>query len=162
MNQPDADAANRAKRFAEMLEKPPLLPDPVFPKENYLQVFGASFFGSLLKDWGKPELVPQITSGGVTRQMVMLRVGWVAFWAFDFEEKSDQGVGGRDEFLDRVREPIRRPPANMAAFTAEQHLIARGVFQIQIAEGPALPEQYEICKLRTVGWYAAQLVSPKA
>ena len=67
MNPPDADAANRAKRFAEMLEKPPLLPDPVFPKENYLQVFGMSFFGSLLKQWEKSELVSQITPSGTTR-----------------------------------------------------------------------------------------------
>jgi hypothetical protein len=161
MNQSDPDAAKCAKRFSEMLENPPLLPDPVFPKENYLRVFGTNFFQELLRQWQKPELIPQITSHGATRQMIMLRVGWMAFWAFDFEEKSEQGVSGRDEFRDRVKEPIRRPPANMAAFTMEQHLLARGVFKIQIAEGPALPGEYQICKLKTIGWYAARLVSAK-
>ena len=88
MDQPDSDAASRDKRFAEMLEKPPLLPDPVFPKEDYLRAFGTNFFQMLLRQWEKPELIPQITDGGASRQMVMLRVGWVAFWAFDFQEKS--------------------------------------------------------------------------
>jgi hypothetical protein len=161
MSQPDPDIASRAQRFAAMLAKPPLLPDPVFPKENYLQVFGMSFFQMLLRKWQKPDLIPQITSHGSTRQMIMLMVGGVGFWAFDFEEKSDRGVSGRDEFLDRVKDPIRRPPANMAAFTVEQHQLARGVLQIQIAEGPSVPGQYEICRLKTIGWYAAQLVSPK-
>ena len=161
MNQPDSDAASQAKQFAEMLANPPLLPDPVFPKENYLQVFSMSFFQMLLRQWQKPELIPQIVSSGGTRQMVMLRVGWLAFWAFDFEEKSEQGVSGRDEFLDRVKEPIRRPPANMAAFTMEQHLLSQGVIKIQIAEGPSFPGEYEACRLKTIGWYAAQLISPK-
>ena len=93
--------------------------------------------------------------------MVMLRVGWLAFWAFDFEEKSERGVSGRDEFLDRVKEPIRRPPPHMAAFTMEQHLVARGVLKIQIGGGESVPGQYEICQLKTLGWYVAQLVSPK-
>ena len=161
MDQPDSDAASRDKRFAEMLEKPPLLPDPVFPKEDYLRAFGTNFFQMLLRQWEKPELIPQITDGGASRQMVMLRVGWVAFWAFDFQEKSNDGTSGREEFLDRVKEPIRRPPPEMAAFVMEQHLIARGVLQIQIADGESLPGEYQICKLKTIGWYAAHLVSPK-
>jgi type VI secretion system ImpB/VipA family protein len=115
-----------------------------------------------LSKWAKPELIPQITAAGGSLQMVMLRAGWVAFWAFDFEEKSNQGLTGRDEFLDRVKEPIRRPPANMAAFTMEQHLLAHGVIRVQIAAGPSVPGQYEMCGLKTIDWYAAQLVSPKA
>ena len=92
----------------------------------------------------------------------MLRVGWVAFRAFDFEAPSDEGVSGREAFLDRVKEPIRRPPPSMAEFTAEQNLLARGVLRTQITEGPSQPGRYEVVRLRTIGWYAAPLVSPKA
>ena len=161
MNQSGTDAESAAKRLADMLAKPPLLPDPVFPKKNYLQAFSAGFFQMLLKQWQKPELIPQITPSGSTRQMVMLRVGFLAFWTFDFEEKSDRGVSGRDEFLDRVKEPIRRPPPEIAAFTMEQHLLSHGVLQIQTADGPSLPGEYQVCKLKTIGWYSAQLVSSK-
>lgn len=161
MNEPNAEAALKAKQFADMVAKPPLLPDPVFPAANYLPVFGLSHFQVLLRHWRRPELVPQIAASGGTRQMVMLRAGWLAFWAFDFEEKSEHGVSGRDEFLDRVKEPIRRPPAHMAAFTVEQHLVSRGVLKIQISGGASLPGEYEVCPLKTVGWYVAQMISPK-
>lgn len=63
--------------------------------------------------------------------------------------------------LAQVKEPIRRPPANMAAFTMGQHLLSHGVIKIQIAEGPSFPGEYEVCRLKTIGWYAAQLVSSK-
>jgi len=144
-----------------MLARPPVLPEPVFPAANYLTVFGMSHFQALLRHLHRPELVSQITANGGTRQMVMLRVGWLAFWAFDFDEKSEHGVSGRDEFLDRVKEPIRRPPAHLAAFTMEQHLVSRGVLKIQVGGVESLPGQYEICQLKTLGWYVAQLVSPK-
>ena len=64
-------------------------------------------------------------------------MGWIGFWAIDFEEKSDRGVSGRDNFLNRVKDPIRRPPANIAAFIkSEQHILTQGVVKIQIAEKP--------------------------
>ena len=101
MNEPDAETAFNGKQFADAPAQPPLLPDPVFPAANYLAVFGMGYFQALLRQWQRPELIPQITANEGTRQMVMLRVGWLAFWAFDFEEKSEQGVSGRYEFLDR-------------------------------------------------------------
>jgi hypothetical protein len=161
MNEPNAEDAFNAKRFADMLAQPPLLPDPVFPAANYLAVFAKEHFQTLLRHWQRPEMVSKITGNQGTRQMVMLQVGWLGFWAFDFEEKSERGVSGRDEFLDRVKEPIRRPPPQMAAFTVEQHLVSRGVLKIQIAGGDSLPGQYEICQLKQLGWYMAKMVSPK-
>ena len=148
-----------------MLEKPALLPDPVFPRANYLRDFAVIFFSKLCLGWQKPELVEQITFAGGNRQMVMLRASWIGFWAFDFDEKSDRGVSGREEFLDRVKDPIRRPPANMAAFTSEQHILTQGVIKIQIAEKPLLVPPlsggYELAMLRSIGWYAAQIVPSK-
>ena len=64
VQQPDPDAENRAKKFAAMLEKPPLLPDPVFPKASYLHDFAMNFFSQLILGWQKPELVKQITFCG--------------------------------------------------------------------------------------------------
>jgi hypothetical protein len=162
MTEGNAESTPNAKQFADMLAQPPLLPDPVFPPANYLAAFGMHFFQALVRNWQRPELIPQIAASGGTRQMVMLLAGGLGFWAFDFEEKSDRGVSGRDEFLDRVKEPIRRPPAHLAAFTVEQHLVARGVLRIQLGGGDSLPGQYEICQLKTLGWYVAQLVSPKS
>jgi hypothetical protein len=161
MNEPNAESPFNAKQFADMLAQPPLLPEPVFPEENYLAVFGINYFPALLRQWQQPELVSQIVPSGGTKQMVMFRAGWLGFWAFDFEEKSALGLSGRNEFLDRVKEPIRRPPAHMAAFTVEQHLRARGVLKIQINGGPSLPGQYQVCQLKTLGWYVAQMISPK-
>lgn len=158
---PDPEAAARARRFAEMLEKPPMLPDPVFPKLNYLPVFGRSFFTRALKDFQRPELISIIRENDSSLQQVMFTAGWLAFWAFDFEVVADQGRSGRDLFLDRVKEPIRRPPTHLAAFTAERHLVARGVLNIQIPEESSDASQYELCQLKTIGWYVAQLVPPQ-
>ena len=44
----------------------------------------------------------------------------------------------------------------------EQHILSHGVMQILTAERPKVPGHYEICKLKTIGWYAAQLVSQKS
>lgn len=162
MSQGDAQPTSNDKRFADMLAQPPLLPNPVFPPGNYLAAFGMHFFQVLLRNWQRPELIPQITASGGTRQMVMFQVGGVGFWAFDFEEKSNRGVSGKDEFLDRVKEPIRRPPPEMATFTVEQHILARGALKIQVGGADSLPGKYEICQLKTIGWYAAQMISPKA
>jgi hypothetical protein len=161
MNEPNAESAFSAKQFTDLMARPPLLPEPVFPEANYLAVFGMNYFQTLLPHWQRPELVSQIMAGGGTNPMVMFRTGWLGFWAFDFEQKSERGVSGRDEFLDRVKEPIRRPPAHMAAFTVEQHLRARGVLKIQIGGGPSLSGQYQVCQLKIVGWYVAEMISPK-
>jgi hypothetical protein len=156
-----AAAANRAK-LAEMVQKPPLLPDPVFPKASYLQDFSMHFFTQLLAGWKKPELVREITPFGNNCQMAALRVGLIGFWAFDFDVTLNGGVSGRDEFLNRVKDPIRRPPAHMASFTSEQHILTQGVIKIQTAEKPLLvppmPGGYELVMLKTIGWYAAQIV----
>src|SRR5690242_3905445 len=107
MSEGNAQPSPNDKRFADMLAQPPLLPNPVFPPDNYLAAFGMHFFQVLLRNWQRLEWIPQITASGGTRQMVMFHVGGVGFWAFDFEEKSDRGVSGKDELLDRVKEPIR-------------------------------------------------------
>src|SRR3974390_308546 len=165
MQQLGPDAENHVKKFAAMLEKPPLLPDPVFPKASYLHNFAMKCFSQLILGWRQPELVKQITLKDADRRRVMLLVGWTGFWAFDFDEKSDRGVSGRDEFLNRVKDPILRPPANMAAFTAEHHILAKGVIKVQISEKPLLvpplPGGYELATLKTIGWYAAQIVTPR-
>src|SRR5262249_35483583 len=94
-------------------------------------------------------------------QMAMLVAQALGFWAIDLEATSERGVSGRDEFLSRVQETIRRPSPEMAAFTMEQHLVAKGVVKIQIEDRPPVPGEYQICKLRTIGWYVARLVSPR-
>jgi len=85
----------------------------------------------------------------------------LACWTIDFAEISN-GVSGKTEFLDRVKEQIRRPPPHLSSFAVEQHIIARGVVKIQVAgDSPGLSGQYQICDLKTVGWYVAVLVSPR-
>ena len=37
-----------------------------------------------------------------------------------------------------------------------------GVAKIQIEDEPAVPGQYQISKLKVVGWYVAALVSPSS
>jgi hypothetical protein len=99
-------------------------------------------------------------SGTLPYKLTLL-VANMVFFAFDFEETSKHGLNGRNAFLDRVKEPIYRLPVPPQVPAYEHHIAARGVTQIQIKHGPSLPGEYEICKLKTIGWYAAQLVLPK-
>src|SRR5262249_10272077 len=143
------------------LAKPHLLPDPVFPKENYLQMLGSGLFPRVLRQMNAGQLAEQVRLMKADSQMVMLIAETVGFWAIDFEVISARGVKGREEFLWRLKDPILRPPPEMRAFTAEQHIIVKGVLQIQVQDQPPSSKEYQICKLRTVGWYVARLVSPK-
>jgi hypothetical protein len=149
-------------QLKEMFEKPQFIADPVFPKDNYLQTFGTSCFRQILAQSGKRELVEQVRVAKVNQQMAMLVAGSLGFWAIDIDIRSQLGVSGKDEFLSRANESIRRPPPEMAAFTAEQHILARGVVKIQIEDEPRVAEQYQICKLKIIGWYVAALVSPRS
>ena len=112
---------------AEMLKKPKFLAGPVFPKEHYLQSFGAHVFRQILAQFNKQELIGRLQVSNANQQMAMLMADGLGFWAIDLEVSSEQGVTGREEFLSRVSQPIRLPPAEMAAFTAEQHILAKGV-----------------------------------
>jgi hypothetical protein len=150
----------RDEKWEAMVANPPLLADPVFPKDNYLQILGTALFQKVLADINAQPLIEQMRVTKADAQMVTLLAQWISFWAIDFEVTSKRGVSGRDEFLSRVKEPIRRPPPQMAAFTAEQHLLAKGVVKIQIEDEPSVPGEYQICKLRTIGWYVARLLSP--
>jgi hypothetical protein len=159
-----ADAEGQLRpdeRWEQVLAKPQLLADPVFPTENYLQALASGIFPRILRQLKAEALAGQVRVMKADSQMVMLIAQMVGFWAIDFEVASSRGVMGRDEFLWRVKEPILRPPPEMRAFTAEQHIIVKGVVQIQVQNQPPSSKEYQICKLRTVGWYVARLVSPK-
>ena len=159
---PPLDPGSAARKFAELLQKPPLMADPVFPQQNYLEKFGELMFKRLAHEcWHQPEMAQAVKFNGGDNVKAMFLAGWTGFWAFDFEEKTKQGWVGKDIFLDCVKDPIRRPPPNMAAFTAEHHILIKGAHQIQIATGNSLPGQYEVCRLKTVGWYVAKIVFPK-
>jgi len=147
--------------LAKMLENPEFLADPVFKKENYLQSFGSGIFRQLLKQLNKQELIERMQVSNVNEQMAVLMAGGFCCWAIDLNTSSANGVIGREEFLSRVSQPIRRPPPEMAAFTVEQHILAMGVAKIQIEDQPAVPGEYQICKLKTIGWYVAALASPQ-
>jgi len=144
-----------------MLEKPHFLVDPVFPKDSYLQAVASSVFPQVLTEMDAAALIKSIRGSQSSPQMAMLMAQSVGCWAIDLDEISRHGVTGRDEFISRVREPIRRPPPALAALAAEQHLVKRGVVQIQIDDGPSVPGQYQLCTLKTVGWYVATIVPPK-
>lgn len=146
--------------LSAMLEKPQFLAEPVFPKDNYLQVVADAVLRQVLTKMNASALIDRIRPSQPYRQMATLMAGSVGCWAIDLDETSERGVTGWEEFVSRVREPIRRPPPAMAAFTAEQHLVARGVLKIQIDDGPTAPGQYQVCKLKTVGWYVATFVLP--
>jgi hypothetical protein len=107
------------------------------------------------------QLIDHVRVMNTNPQMAMLIAQPLGFWAIDLEVTSERGVTGRDKFLSRVRETIRRPPPGMASFTMEQHLLAKGVVKIQIEDKPPVPGEYQICKLKTIGWYVARMVAPK-
>ena len=146
--------------LARMLNEPFFIADPVYAKGNYLSEFGAAAFQAFLSENRKSHLVPRIATASNTPGMVMLRADNLACWTIDLEEISKKGVSGKNEFIDRVKDPVRRPPPEMAAFTMTQHILRRGVAKIQIADGPNLPGQYQVSSLKTVGWYVALLELP--
>lgn len=157
---PGEDRPPLAEDLAELLAKPTLVPDPVFPKEGYLEAFGGAAFRQLLVQFDNPKLVEHIQLMNTNQQIAMFSADGFGFWAIDLDAHSERGVSGRDEFIARVKVPIRRPPPSMAAFAVEQHILARGVAKIQIEDEPPVPGLYQICRVKVVGWYLAALVSP--
>jgi hypothetical protein len=161
-NDPIPDVAAQEKHFAALLEKPPLLHDPVFPKENYLEPFATKIYTDVLMQLGHAELARIIRTNTVEPHKVCLLAGGsLIFFAFDFEEKSKAGNSGREIFLDRVKGPVYRLPVPPQMSALDHSIAVKGVFQIQTATGEAVPGQYEICKLKTIGWYIANLVARK-
>lgn len=158
---PPPNPAPLDPELVALLEKPHFPADPAFPKENYLQAFGRGAFQQLLIRSNQSDAVARIAPTTVTAQMVMFMASPFGFWAIDLDVRSEQGVLGRDEFIGRVRDPIRRPPAQLASVVCEQHIQARGVTKIQVADGPGIPERYQVCSLKTIGWYAAVLMLPQ-
>ncbi len=147
--------------LAALINNPKLLPDPVFPKEGYLQAFARGFFQHLLRESKRESAIERIQVTKNDRHMTSLLADGFGFWAIDLEAISDRGVLGKDEFAGRVREPIRRPPPELAAVAVEQHILDRGVARIQINDGPILPGGAQVCSLKTIGWYVATLMVPK-
>jgi hypothetical protein len=143
----------------DMLAKPEFLADPVFPKDDYLRSFATGFFRSILTRSNQEALIERIQVLRPHPQKATLRAGHLGFWAIDLEVDW-QGVSGREEFVSRVREPIRRPPPGLAAVALEQHILAKGVVRIQIEAEPPVAGEYQVCKLRTIGWYVAALMAP--
>lgn len=93
--------------------------------------------------------------------MAAVLTGRLGFWAFDLDAPAINGVTVRDEFLSRTKEKVRKPPPSMATFTAEQRIVIKGVVRIQVEDGRGLPGQYEICQLKTIGWYLAEIIMPQ-
>ena len=160
---PPVPAPSNDQSPAEMLEQPQFFVEPVFPRQNYLQAFATIWFRQILVQSKKEKLIEHVQVSSANEQMVMLIavVGSLGFWAIDLEHTSARGVSGREEFLDRVKEPVRRPPPQLAAVVAEQHILAKGVAKIQI-EGELLAGgKGQLCPLKTIGWYVAQLMIPR-
>jgi len=156
----DSEDPVDGERSQTLLPEPDFLPDPVFPKENYLESVGVFLFRKMLFEMNVPQLIDQMRKVNASQQVAMFIAESVGFWAIDLDVTSDCGITGRQEFASRIREPIRRPPVGMATFAAEQEIVAKGVVQIQVEHEIGPTRQYELCQLRTIGWYAARLISP--
>ena len=149
-----------AVQLADMLAKPEFLTDSVFPKDDYLRAFATGFFRNILRQSNKLELIERIHVSKPHPQRATLRAEHLGFWAIDLEIQW-RGVSGKEEFVSRVRKPIRRPPPELAAVAVEQHILAKGVVTIQIEDEPPVAGEYQVCKLRTIGWYVAALMVPR-
>ena len=147
--------------LTELISNPKLLADPVFPKDGYLEAFARGFFQHLLRQSNRENAIERIQTTSNNRHMTTLLAEGFGFWAIDLDAVSDSGVLGKDEFIGRVRERIRRPPPGLAAVAVEQHILDRGVARIQINDGPTLVGGAQVCSLKTVGWYVAALMIPK-
>jgi hypothetical protein len=106
-----------------------------------------------------PQLLDQMRKVNASPQVAMFIAESVGFWAIDLDVTSDCGITGRQEFASRIREPIRRPPVGLETFAMEQHIIVKGVVEVQVEHEIGTTRQYELCQLRTIGWYAARLIS---
>lgn len=106
-------------------------------------------------------MAAQVRASNSDGRMAVVRTGRLGFWAFDLDAPEVNGVNVRSEFLSRTKEKVRKPPPSLAAFTTEQRIVTKGVVRIQVEDGRGLPGQYEICQLKTIGWYLAEIVIPK-
>lgn len=147
--------------LADLLAKPFFVVDPVFPKSGYLAAYAHVAFRQILTNSNLTELIGQIQVSSSTDQMVMLMARSQGFWAIDLDIASPRGVTGREEFVGRVRDPIRRPPPEVATIVAEQHILARGVSKIQIEGKPVANGGAMICPVKTIGWYYANILFPR-
>lgn len=145
----------------EMIKGAQLLPEPVFRKDGYLGEFSILMFRNALTEMKCEDLAAQVRASNSDGRMASVLAGGMGFWAFDLEATDANGVAVRDEFVSRTKDAARKPPPGIAAFTAEQRIVAKGVTRIQIEEGPVLPGQYEICRLKAIGWYIAEVILPK-
>lgn len=164
INSAEAASPNKpvtGSNLDEMIKGAQLLPEPVFRKGGYLGEFSISMFRHQLIGMKREDLAEQARSSNSDGRTATVRAGTMGFWAFDLELPDATGVAVRNEFVSRTKDVVRKPPASIAAFTAEQRIVAKGVTRIQIEEGPALPGQFEICRLKAIGWYLAEIVLPK-
>jgi hypothetical protein len=152
--------AQRAAELAAMLARPEFLSEPVFRREDYLRAFATGFFRHFLRQSDELELIERIHVLKPHAQIATLRAGHLGFWAIDLDVQW-RGVSGKQEFVSRVREPIRRPPPGLAGVALEQHVLAKGVVTIQIEDESQVVGEYQVCKLRTIGWYVAALMVPR-
>jgi hypothetical protein len=150
-------------RFQQQLAKPPLLPDPVFPRQNYLASLLRLLLAKELRNIGQAALVQSIDERFSDSCSACVGVANIVAWGFDFEGVAPQGRCGRDEFLERVQHLTEGRPDQPATQIMEA-CIGRGVVQIQVETDqlPSKPPEYQICRLVTVGFYFALLIPPAA
>ena len=128
-----------------LLANPTLFGAATFELKGALSSFGEMLFRSIIEQHF-PGLTSGISAVKSDLQMCSLRAGGLLLFAFDLAHAETS-----KDFCDRVREPIRRPPPELAAVAATQRILAHGVYRIK-----ARPSRWrsDLVSL-DVGWYLA-------
>lgn len=147
-----------------LVNAPAFLTDPVLPSDHSGPELGRLVFRAVLEQIGRSDLIDQIRVTNDSPGLSSLIASGAACWVIDLDHVHDNGISGRDDFLHRVREPVRRPPPAMAHLAAEQHIISAGAHRVQVERNDTDEKNapYKSCDLKAFGWYVAALKTPEA
>ena len=152
--------ATPAQELERMLARSRCMAEPVLSVDGYLSAFGWGYFKAILAK-ERPELCEKIQVSQASDQIVELTAANIGFWAIDLDVKlRKKGLTGLEEFEARVREPIRRPPPELAAVILGQHILSKDVVRILIGDQCSELDVNQIRHVRRIGWYLAELVAP--
>ena len=141
----------------EILADPATVPASVFPRETFLEDFLGPLARSLLHKSGMDSLAEELEVERENERMATAFVGGFLFFALDLDHVAEDGSTGREEFIERAGQDVRKPPPELAELAAEQVILERGALRILVDDGtPRQPGEPDVVGVRLVGWYLAQ------
>jgi hypothetical protein len=133
-----------------LIREPRPVPEPFFSEQDALTDFGHFLFSAISRqNFPDANLELQVMSSNKTH-MRSFRAGGLLFFTFDVTDPQ-----GAEEFCSRVREPVRRPPPEMASFAASQRILGHDVCRISLKTSVGTNATLD------VGWYFAVAEMPR-